>query len=180
MRETLAYLWHHRTGRIGVCLVTFMVLVAIFAPLIAPYGPNEQIRGAELMLTLRPAAWLEGSAAWTITEAFDATTGLRLPRRPEHVVSVTARLAPLPRLVIAPTLLFVGRSPVSRSEMIGQQRGQQRRDRISPWTFRWSLRGLRRHMPASVGSTALATAMALPRYNTPVQVYSTVPQISSA
>lgn len=49
MRETLAYLWHHRTGRIGVCLVTFMVLVAIFAPLIAPYGPNEQIRGAELM-----------------------------------------------------------------------------------------------------------------------------------
>ena len=72
---------------------------------------RARIRGAELMLTLRPAAWLEGSAAWTITEAFDATTGLRLPRRPEHVVSMTARLAPLPRLVIAPTLLFVGRSP---------------------------------------------------------------------
>jgi vitamin B12 transporter len=49
--------------------------------------------------------------AWTITEAFDAETGLRLPRRPETVISVTARWQPLPRVVIAPTVLFTGRSP---------------------------------------------------------------------
>lgn len=72
---------------------------------------RARIHGAELALTLRPAAWLEGSAAWTITEAFDASTGQRLPRRPEHVVSLTARIAPLPGVVLAPTLLVTGRAP---------------------------------------------------------------------
>lgn len=72
---------------------------------------RARIHGAELGLTLRPAAWLEGNVAWTITEAFDARTDQRLPRRPEHVVSVTGRIAPLPRLTIAPTVLFTGRSP---------------------------------------------------------------------
>jgi len=72
---------------------------------------RARIRGAELGLTLRPAPWLSTTLAWTITDARDAETGQRLPRRPEHVVSVTARIAPLPRLVIAPEILFVGRSP---------------------------------------------------------------------
>lgn len=72
---------------------------------------RARIHGAELMLALRPATWLEASVAWTITEAFNAETDQRLPRRPEHVVSVTARIQPLPRLVIAPTVLFTGRSP---------------------------------------------------------------------
>lgn len=72
---------------------------------------RARIHGAELGLTLRPATWLEATAAWTITEAFDEATDRRLPRRPEHVVSITARLAPLPGVVIAPTVLFTGRSP---------------------------------------------------------------------
>ncbi|MBX6742379.1 MAG: TonB-dependent receptor [Acetobacteraceae bacterium] len=72
---------------------------------------RARIHGAELGLTLRPATWLEASAAWTITEAFDEATDRRLPRRPEHVVSITARLAPLPGVVIAPSVLFTGRSP---------------------------------------------------------------------
>ncbi len=72
---------------------------------------RARIRGAELGLTLRPAPWLSATLAWTITDARDAATGARLPRRPEHVVSLTARLAPLPRLVIAPEILFTGRSP---------------------------------------------------------------------
>ncbi len=72
---------------------------------------RARIEGVELGLTLRPARWLETTAAWTITGAFDDTTDRRLPRRPEHVVSVTARVMPLPKVVIAPTLLFTGRSP---------------------------------------------------------------------
>ena len=72
---------------------------------------RANIHGAELILAVRPATWLEGTVAWTITEAFNAETGLRLPRRPESVVSLTARIVPLPRVVIAPTLLFTGRSP---------------------------------------------------------------------
>jgi len=48
MNETIAYLWHHPTGRIGVVLVGVMVLVAVFAPWIAPYDPNRQFSGMEL------------------------------------------------------------------------------------------------------------------------------------
>ena len=69
------------------------------------------IKGAELALALRPAAWLTAQAAWTITDARDDVTGRPLPRRPEHVVTLTARAEPLAGLVVAPTLLFTGRSP---------------------------------------------------------------------
>jgi vitamin B12 transporter len=72
---------------------------------------RANIHGAELGLTLRPFTWAEGTAAWTLTEAFDATTHQRLPRRPEHVLSVAGRVQPLERLVVAPTVLFTGRSP---------------------------------------------------------------------
>jgi vitamin B12 transporter len=72
---------------------------------------RARIRGVELGLSLRPAAWVETRIAWTITDARDEATDRRLARRPEHVVSVAARLAPVPRLVIAPELLFTGRSP---------------------------------------------------------------------
>ncbi len=72
---------------------------------------RAKIHGAELGLTLRPAEWAEARVAWTITEAFDATTQQRLARRPEHVLSLSGRLQPLPKLVFAPTVLFTGRSP---------------------------------------------------------------------
>jgi vitamin B12 transporter len=72
---------------------------------------RARIQGVELGLTLRPATWFEATAAWTITGAFDDSTDQRLPRRPEHVVSITARIAPTPKLVIAPTVQFTGRSP---------------------------------------------------------------------
>lgn len=72
---------------------------------------RADIRGTELALALRPLPWLSGEVAWTITDARDALTDRPLPRRPEHVVSVTARVQPTERLVVAPTLLFTGRSP---------------------------------------------------------------------
>ncbi len=68
------------------------------------------IEGAELGLSIRPHRAFEATVNWTITESFDADTDRRLLRRPEHVVSVTARLAPMERLVIAPTVLFTGRA----------------------------------------------------------------------
>lgn len=72
---------------------------------------RADIEGAELLLALRPARWLQGELAWTITDARDARTDRPLPRRPEHVLSATARIAPVERLVIAPQLLVTGRSP---------------------------------------------------------------------
>ena len=88
-------------------------IVNVFGPTGSTYANinRAEIHGAELGLTLRPAPWLETTAAWTITEAFDAETDRRLPRRPETVVSLTARIVPMARVVLAPTLLFTGRSP---------------------------------------------------------------------
>ncbi|MFT8246876.1 TonB-dependent receptor plug domain-containing protein [Roseomonas sp. BN140053] len=72
---------------------------------------RARIRGAEFSLTLRPAAWLSTTAAYTITDARDRATGERLARRPEHQLSVNASLKPLPGVTIAPEVLFTGRSP---------------------------------------------------------------------
>lgn len=47
--ETLTYLWHHRGSRVGLTLLTLMILLAIFAPFLTPYGPYEQLRGEELL-----------------------------------------------------------------------------------------------------------------------------------
>jgi len=72
---------------------------------------RAEIKGAELVAAVRPAAWLQTELAWTITDARDAATDRPLPRRPEHVIAATARIAPLPGLVVAPQILFTGRSP---------------------------------------------------------------------
>ena len=69
------------------------------------------IKGAELAVALRPLPWLTTELAWTITDARDDGTGRPLPRRPEHVVSATARIQPTGRLVIVPQMQFTGRSP---------------------------------------------------------------------
>ncbi|TIM79965.1 MAG: dipeptide ABC transporter permease DppC, partial [Mesorhizobium sp.] len=52
--------WHYysmNTGAvIGLVVFTALVLVAIFAPLVAPHSPDEQFRDA----LLAPPAWQEG------------------------------------------------------------------------------------------------------------------------
>lgn len=68
-------------------------------------------QGVELGVTLRPAPWLQARASWTVTEARDETTEAPLARRPRNVVAFNARIAPLPRLVVAPEVLFTGPSP---------------------------------------------------------------------
>jgi len=72
---------------------------------------SANIKGVELAWALRPAPWLTTDFAWTITDATDGQTGLALPRRPESVVSVSARIEPVRGLVITPQLLFTGRTP---------------------------------------------------------------------
>ncbi|MDE0303824.1 MAG: ABC transporter permease [Albidovulum sp.] len=47
--EGFVALWMHRGGRVGILLLALAILVAVFAPLLTPYGPHEQIRGHELM-----------------------------------------------------------------------------------------------------------------------------------
>ena len=46
-KQTWRRLLHKRSGQVGLVLIGFLVLVAIFAPLIAPYDPNEVLIGVE-------------------------------------------------------------------------------------------------------------------------------------
>ena len=48
----------HGRGLVGLVLVGIVVLLGVFAPLLAPYGPNEQIAGANLL----PPSATTGSA----------------------------------------------------------------------------------------------------------------------
>ena len=66
---------------------------------------RAEIEGAELGLTLRLAAWLELQGSWTVTDATNAANGQRLARRPENTYGFSARIAPLPGLVIVPALV---------------------------------------------------------------------------
>jgi len=43
-REALRHLWKHSSGKAGIFILTFLVLVAIFAPVIAPYDPTQLLK----------------------------------------------------------------------------------------------------------------------------------------
>jgi ABC-type dipeptide/oligopeptide/nickel transport system permease subunit len=43
-REALRNLWKHKSGKAGIFILTFLVLVAIFAPVIAPYDPTQILK----------------------------------------------------------------------------------------------------------------------------------------
>jgi ABC-type dipeptide/oligopeptide/nickel transport system permease subunit len=45
IRETLRNIMAQRSARVGLALLLFLVVVAIFADVIAPYQPNEVLRG---------------------------------------------------------------------------------------------------------------------------------------
>jgi vitamin B12 transporter len=69
---------------------------------------QARIQGVETSVTLRPADWLEATAAYTFTDARDAADDSRLLRRPRDQVSADLRATPLPGLSIAPELLYIG------------------------------------------------------------------------
>ena len=54
--DWLAVLWSNRKARIGLVLLVLFVLVAVFAPVVAPYAPNDT--SAEGSLGLSGAHWL--------------------------------------------------------------------------------------------------------------------------
>jgi len=78
---------------------------------------SAHIQGVETELTLRPASWLSFTATYTYTYALDADAGTAavdpdagevLLRRPRNAASFDATLRPLPKLTVAPELLFTG------------------------------------------------------------------------
>jgi ABC-type dipeptide/oligopeptide/nickel transport system permease subunit len=43
-REALRNLWKHSSGKAGIFILTLLVLIAIFAPIIAPYDPTQLLK----------------------------------------------------------------------------------------------------------------------------------------
>lgn len=69
---------------------------------------SAHMQGVETELTLRPAAWMTLIATYTFTDAIDADTGELLLRRPQNTATFDATIRPVPKLTIAPELLFTG------------------------------------------------------------------------
>lgn len=59
--RTLGVVWSNWKARIGICILAVFVLMAIFAPLIAPYGPKDTSFGRNLDAS--PEHWLGTTAA---------------------------------------------------------------------------------------------------------------------
>ena len=59
-RALLRELWSDKSAMIGVLVLVMIVLVALFAPLLAPHDPSEQ----NLLDRLVPPAWYDGGS-WT-------------------------------------------------------------------------------------------------------------------
>lgn len=59
IKEFWSYFRQNRGSMIGLFTIIFLVLMAVFAQVIAPYDPNEQFRDA----LLRPPFWSDGGSA---------------------------------------------------------------------------------------------------------------------
>jgi dipeptide transport system permease protein len=59
IKEFWIYFRHNRGAMIGLFTILALVLVAVFANVVAPYDPNEQYRDA----LLRPPVWIEGGSS---------------------------------------------------------------------------------------------------------------------
>ncbi|HEY1934730.1 MAG TPA: TonB-dependent receptor [Acetobacteraceae bacterium] len=85
------------------------LIVATFTPVdTAENIGSAHMQGVETELTLHPARWVLLQAAWTYTYARDADTNSPLLRRPQQTASLDATITPLPRLKIAPEVLYTG------------------------------------------------------------------------
>jgi len=67
LREFWRYFSENRGAVIGVVFLCLVVVVAVFAPLVAPYEPGEQFR----TFLLQPPAWQEGGS-WAFPLGTDA------------------------------------------------------------------------------------------------------------
>jgi vitamin B12 transporter len=86
------------------------LIITTFAPVYTAVNiGSAHLQGVETELTLRPARWMTATLAYTYTVAQDADTQSQLPRRPQNTVSANVTATPLPRLTIAPELLYTGR-----------------------------------------------------------------------
>ena len=59
LKEAYQTFFANKTAVVGLMIVIFFILIAIFAPLLAPYGINDQSLTAKHMLQRKRAAWVK-------------------------------------------------------------------------------------------------------------------------
>ena len=69
---------------------------------------RARTEGVETTLTMRAARWLQADLTYTYTDARDLDTNAVLLRRPYDQASGNLRITPIPKLTIAPELLYTG------------------------------------------------------------------------
>lgn len=84
--ELLAKIWAHRQGKVGLIMVTLLVLVAIFAPYIAPYNPYDVSQRTTKGL---PPSW-QHPLGTTINTGQDIFSMLVYGTRVSLIVGVTS------------------------------------------------------------------------------------------
>jgi vitamin B12 transporter len=85
------------------------LIVAQFVPVNTAVNiGSAHIQGVESLVTLQPFAWLSADLAYTYTDARNADTSSQLLRRPFNSFAIDVKATPLPRLTIAPELLYTG------------------------------------------------------------------------
>jgi peptide/nickel transport system permease protein len=59
-RDALRSTFRTRSAQVGAVLLLFLIVLAVFAPVIAPYGPNEVLLGTGVTVRERPCVHLFG------------------------------------------------------------------------------------------------------------------------
>jgi vitamin B12 transporter len=85
------------------------LIETVFSPVFTVQNVGQaNLQGIEATLSLHPRPWLDADLAYTFTDARNAETGQLLLRRPENQFSANLVIRPLPRLTIAPQILYIG------------------------------------------------------------------------
>jgi peptide/nickel transport system permease protein len=106
-RDTLASVLRQRSARVGLLMLTFLVLVAIFAPVIATHDPNQSLLGVEQGVVKRSAPCIHLLGCPT--------------DQPEHIFGTDGNFRDLYSRVVygARTSLTVGIAAVTFAIVIG-------------------------------------------------------------
>ncbi len=85
------------------------LIETVFSPVFTTENVGlAHLQGVETTLSFNPRPWLGAELAYTFTDARNQDTGQLLLRRPENQFSADLLIKPVPKLTIAPAILYIG------------------------------------------------------------------------
>lgn len=142
-RLTIRRLFRQRSALVGLSLLTFLVLVAIFAPLIAPYEPTQVLIGVE------PVSKREAPCIHL----------LGCPRdRPQHIMGIDGNVRDqFSRIIYGSRIsLFIGITTVSFAIIVGTILGS-----VAGYLSGWADNVIMRFMDVLLAFPSLLLAIAI-------------------